>query len=153
HLATRLGRWDKTSDRSARAIELERAYHQEMNVAPKDDHQYSHHLEILTVSLTHDGRFHEAHAIKEEASKCGYKHWMPWFKLALAERDWDEAQKVIDHYRKTDKTTASYLAAVMYLRQNDPARAAPEVEVVQHAYEKRRGDRQLEYRLWEVQGL
>ena len=37
HLATRLGRWDKTSDRSAHAIELERAYHKEMNVKPADD--------------------------------------------------------------------------------------------------------------------
>src|SRR6516165_6047402 len=50
HLATRLGRWDKTSDRSAHAIELERAYHQEMNVAPKDDPQFDHHMDVLTRS-------------------------------------------------------------------------------------------------------
>ena len=62
HLATRLGRWDKTSDRSAHAIELERAYHKEMNVKPKQDDQYTHHLEILLASLTHDGRFREAEA-------------------------------------------------------------------------------------------
>ena len=29
HLATRLGRWDKTTDRSARAIELEQEYHKD----------------------------------------------------------------------------------------------------------------------------
>src|SRR5262249_45385819 len=153
HLATRIGRWDKTSDRSARAIELERAYHKELNVQPKDDHQYSHHLEILTLSLIHDGRFQEARAIKDEAWKCGYRHWLPWFKLHLAERDYAEALKIVDHYRKSDKTTASYLSALVYLKQGDAARAAPEVEVVQQAYEKRRSDKQLEYRLWEVQGL
>src|SRR5262249_34257614 len=66
HLATRIGRWDKTSDRSARAIELERAYHKDMNVSPKQDHQYNHHLEILTRSLIHDGRFREAKEAKSE---------------------------------------------------------------------------------------
>jgi Tfp pilus assembly protein PilF len=153
HLATRLGRWDKTSDRSARAIELERAYHKEMNVKPREDHQYSHHLEILTLSLIHDGRFREARAMKEEAKSCGYRHSLPWFKLHLAERNYDEALKIIEQYRKTDKNTASYLSALLYLKQGDPARARSEVEVVQEAYQKRKNDRQLEYRLWETQGL
>src|SRR5205823_14959862 len=45
HLATRLGRWDKTADRSARAIELEREYHKFQNVKPAEDHQFQHHLE------------------------------------------------------------------------------------------------------------
>ena len=101
HLATRLGRWDKTSDRSAHAIELERAYHKNMAVRPKDDHQFGHHLDILTVSLIHDGRFREARAIKQEAERAGIRHWLPWFRLALAERDWPEAFKVVDHFRKT----------------------------------------------------
>ena len=33
-----------------------------MNVKPKDDHQFDHHLETLTTSLIHDGRFREARA-------------------------------------------------------------------------------------------
>jgi Flp pilus assembly protein TadD len=152
HLATRLGRWDKTSDRSARAVELERAYHKAMNVGPKQDHQYSHHLEILTLSLIHDGRFREARAIKEEAQRHGYQHRLPWFRLHVAERDWAEARKIVDQYRKTDKDTASYLAAVLHLKQGDPDRAAPEVEVLQLAYQRRKGNKQLEYRLWETQG-
>src|SRR5262249_49374807 len=78
HLATRLGRWDKTSDRSAKAIELQRAYHKFLAVKPTDDHQYNHHLEILTLSLIHDGRFAEARAIKKEVESCGWKQWMPW---------------------------------------------------------------------------
>jgi Tfp pilus assembly protein PilF len=152
HLATRLGRWDKTSDRSARAIELERAYHKEQNVKPKDDHQFSHHLEILTLSLIHDGRFREARAIKQEAWDCGYRHWMPWFRLHLAERDWTEALKIADHYGKTDKVTASYLAAQVYLKKGEPDRATAEVEVLREVYRDRRNDRTLQLRLWETQG-
>src|SRR4051794_40571467 len=71
HLATRLGRWGKTSDRSSRAIELQRAYHKAQNVEPRDDLQYAHHLEILLVSLTHDGRYAEARAIEKEARAAG----------------------------------------------------------------------------------
>jgi tetratricopeptide (TPR) repeat protein len=152
HLATRLGRWDKTSDRSARAIELERAYHKTMNVPPSQDHQYNHHLEILTLSLIHDGRFREARAIKEEALSQNIQHWLPWFRLHLAERDWDEAFKVVDHFRKRDKLTASYLRALVSLKQGDAARAAPEVEVLLQAYQQRKEDRQLEFRVWETQG-
>jgi hypothetical protein len=153
HLATRLGRWTKTADRSAHAIELERAYHKFMNVKPSEDSQFSHHLEILLVSLTHDGRFAEARAIKEEAQAAGYKQWLPWFRLHLAERDWDAALATADLYRKTDKLTASYLAALVYLKQGEPARALSEIEVLQHGFRDRKGDRQLEYRLWETQGL
>jgi tetratricopeptide (TPR) repeat protein len=152
HLATRLGRWDKTSDRSARAVELERAYHKEMNVKPQEDHQYSHHLEILTISLVHDGRFAEARAIQEEARRCGYHFWLPWFRLHVGERNWPDALKMIDRYKK-DKTMASYLRAVLYLRQGDVSRAAPEIEVLRQAYQKRKNDRKLELRLWETQGL
>jgi tetratricopeptide (TPR) repeat protein len=153
HLATRLGRWDKTSDRSAHAIELERAYHKEMNVKPADDQQFSHHLEILLVSLTHDGRYAEARAIEAEAKAAGFKQWTPWFRLHLAEGDWAEALKVVDHFRRTDKTTASYMAALIYLQQGDAARAAPEVESLRQAYRDKKGDPQMEYQVWETQGL
>jgi Tfp pilus assembly protein PilF len=153
HLATRIGRWDKTSDRSTRAIELERAYHREMNVKPKDDQQFSHHLETLIISLIHDGRFREAHAVREEAQAAGIQHWLPWFRLHLAERDWAEALKCADHFRKRDKVTASYLTALVYLKKGDAARAAAEVEVLRQAYQARKGDAQLEYRVWETQGL
>jgi tetratricopeptide (TPR) repeat protein len=152
HLATRLGRWDKTSDRSAHAVELERAYHREMGVKPSDDAQFSHHLEILLVSLTHDGRFAEARAIKKEAEDAGFRQWNAWFRLHMAERDYAEALKVVDHFRRTDKATASYMAALVYLEQGDPARAAPEVESLRQAVANKKGDPELEYRLWETQG-
>jgi tetratricopeptide (TPR) repeat protein len=155
HLATRLGRWDRTSDRSARAIELERAYHKEMHVAPHEDYQFPHHLEVLTLSLIHDGRFQEARKIEAESRGNGYRFWLPWFRLHLAERDWDAARKLLDDYRKSDrdKLTASYLAALLYLRQGDAGRARPEVEVLREAYQKNKNDRQLEFRVWETQGL
>jgi tetratricopeptide (TPR) repeat protein len=153
HLATRLGRWDKTSDQSARAIELERAYHKEMHVKPKDDHQYSHHLEILTLSLIHDGRFREANAIKEEALKADVHLWTAWCRLALAERRWDEALKMAEHLRKEDKLTASYLTALAYLKKGDQTRAAPELEVLRQAYQLKKDDSKLTCRVWETHGL
>ncbi len=153
HLATRLGRWDKTSDRSAHAIELERAYHKEMNVAPKDDPQFDHHMEILLRSLIHDGRFREGCALQKEAWDAGLRHWEQWFRLHLAARDYDEALKVVEHYRKSDKLTAAYLAAQVYLAEGDAERATPEVETLQHAFSERKDDRKLEMRLWELEGV
>lgn len=153
HLAMRIGKWEKTTDRSWRAIEMEKQYHQEMNVRPRDDHQFDHHLETLTKALIHDGRFREARQIKADAQSYGYRHWPVWFRLHLAERDWDEAMKVVENFRKNDKVTASYYAAILYLAQNDAARAKPEIEVLQNATIQRRLNKQNEYRLWEAQGL
>jgi tetratricopeptide (TPR) repeat protein len=153
HLATRLGRWDKTSDRSSRAVVLQRAYHKALNVKPSEDHQFSHHLEILTLSLIHDGRLREARALKDEVWGYGYRHWLPWFKLHLAECDWTEALKIVDHFRKSDKVTAAYLSALVYLKRGDPERALPEVQVLQEAYRQRKDDGLLQFRLWETQGL
>jgi tetratricopeptide (TPR) repeat protein len=152
HLATRLGRWDKTSDRSTHAIELERAYHRDMRVKPTDDRQFSHHLEVLTLSLVHDGRFHEAHELRKETEGYGFHYWMPWFRMALCERDWDDAEKIVQEHRKTDKKTAAYLAARLYLAKGEPARATPEIEVLQQAFQQEKNNRQLEFRLWETQG-
>jgi tetratricopeptide (TPR) repeat protein len=153
HLATRLGRWDKTSDRSARAIELQRAYHQFLNVPPGDDHQWTHHLEIGTLSLVHDGRFREARAVKEDAKKDKINQWGPWFRLHLAERDWDEAQKCVEQVRRTNKTQASYYAALLFLKKGDVARARAEVEVLLQAQVKKKNDRALEIQIWEAQGM
>jgi Tfp pilus assembly protein PilF len=153
HLATRIGRWEKTSNRSARAIELERAYHKEMKVSPREDPQYSHHLETLLVSLTHDGRFAEGRAIKKEMEAAGFKPLLPWFRLHLAERDYAEALKIAEQNRKGDKAQAAYLSALVYLKQGDAARAKPEVEVLQGIFRDRKNDKRLELQLWEVQGL
>jgi tetratricopeptide (TPR) repeat protein len=153
HLATRVGKWAKTADRSAHAIELERAYHKEMNVKPSEDAQFSHHLQILTISLIHDGRYAEARAAKQEAIAAGLNDVDVYFRLHLAERDWLEALKIADGLRKSDKLKASYFAALVYLKQGDVERATPEVEVLQHAFREKKSERQLEARVLETQGL
>jgi tetratricopeptide (TPR) repeat protein len=153
HLATRIGRWDKTSDRSARAIELQRNYHKVQGVDAKDDWQFDHHMDILTRSLIHDGRFREARAIEEEGRKAGLRHWQQWFRLHLGAGDWGEALRIAEQQRKTDKPLASYMTALVYLRQRDPGRAAAEVEVLRDAYHGRKDDKPLEMRLWETQGV
>ncbi len=153
HLATRLGRWDKSSNSSTRAIELQRAYHKEMSVKPTEDHQFSHHLEILMGSLIHDGRFREARALKQECESYGFQHRLPWFRLHLAERDYDEALKVAQHFRRYDKTTAAYLTALVYLAQDNTSRATPEVHVLEEELKNRKSDRQLQQRIWETRGL
>jgi tetratricopeptide (TPR) repeat protein len=152
HLAMRIGRWDRTTDNSLRAIELERTYHKDMGVKPAEDWQYAHHLETLMLSLTHDGRFQEARKIKKICEDCKIQHKMPWFRLHLAERSWDDALKMADLY-KSDKVTASYLRALLYLGKGDLDRATPEVDVLQEAYQTKRTDKELELRLWETQGL
>jgi tetratricopeptide (TPR) repeat protein len=152
HLGTRIGRWDKTSDYSAKAVELEKAYHKDLNVKPRDDQQYSHHLETLTRSLVHDGRFREARAAKKESQDLNYRFPLVWFRLHLGERDYGEALKIVEQYRRTDKGTASYLAALVYLQQGDTEKAATEVEAMEKAGGRAAG-RGSESRLWQVQGM
>jgi tetratricopeptide (TPR) repeat protein len=153
HLAMRLGRWDKTTDRSLRAIELQREYHRVMDVKPSQDWQYAHHLETLMQALTHDGRFQEARKIKEECERHKIQHKLHWHRLHLAERQWDDAIQIAEQFRKTDKVTCSYLLALVHLKKGDVERAAPEVHVLRQAYENRRTDKTLELRLWETLGL
>ncbi|VTS04999.1 tetratricopeptide repeat protein [Tuwongella immobilis] len=152
HLATRLGKWKETSNQSTKAIDLERAYHKFQGVKPADDHQFSHHLEILTLSLIHDGRFAEARKIKEEAKAAGYQHPLPWFALHRREQDWAEAMKIVESQRRRDKSLGAYLAATLYLDQNKLAEAKLEIDVIREASQKRKNDRRMELRLWETLG-
>ncbi len=152
HLGMRLGKWDKTTEWSAHAIELERAYHKDQNVKPADDFQFSHHLETLMLALTHDGRFAQANQLQKLCEGYKYKHTMLWFRLHLAERDYDTALKLADGFAKNDKLTAAYLRALVYLKKGDAERAAPEVAVLQEGYQAKRNDQELAFRLWETQG-
>jgi len=155
HLAMRIGKWDKTTDNSAHAIELEEAYHKRMKINGTDggvDWQFPHHLETLMRSLIHDGRFKEARALRKKCEDLKFDQKSHWFRLHLGERDFDAALKVANSLSK-DKVTASYMRALVYLRQGDLERAAPEVNVVQEAFPSKRNDKGLELRLWEVQGL
>lgn len=165
HLATRLGRWKMTSDRSARAIELQREYHQRDGVKPSEDWQYAHHLETLLTSLIHDGRFAEGRAIKKECEAANYNLREPFVRLHLAERDYAAAQDVIDQIarggkggrrptgRAGDKVAAAYYTTLLYLKLNEPKRALPYLEVLRESARANRNDKRLDTRLMETQGL
>lgn len=152
HLATRIGKWEKTADWSSKAIELQRAYHKDYNLKVEDDWQYSHHLETLTLSLIHDGRFQEARKTKALSEAAKYSHPGPWFLLHLSERDWDAALKSADLEKKV-KWAKSYKRALVFLEQGDLGRAVPEINVLQEAFGRERTNKTLELRLYEVQGM
>jgi tetratricopeptide (TPR) repeat protein len=153
HLATRIGRWDKTATRSARAVELERAYHTFLGVKPGEDQQYSHHLEILLLGLIHDGRFREANEIQAEMEKNKLTREQVFFKLHLAERDFAGCEKILQGLGRRDKIGKSYLTALLYLKKGETQRALAELEVLQQAARDRKNDQQIAFKLWEVQGL
>jgi tetratricopeptide (TPR) repeat protein len=152
HLGMRIGKWSKTTDWSARAIELEEAYHKLMAVKPNEDHQYAHHLETLLQSLIHDGRFKEAHEIRKKGEAHKYAHRNHWFRLALAERDWEAALKHANANAK-DKIGSSYMRALVYLKKGDYERARPEIDALNEAYLTNRMNKDLELRLWLAQGM
>jgi tetratricopeptide (TPR) repeat protein len=164
HLATRLGKWAKTSDRSARAIELQREYHRREGVKPQEDWQYLHHLETLLTSLIHDGRFAEAHAIRRECESSGFHIRESAVRLLLAQRDYEGALAAAMESTKTagkgkgprrggDKGLKAYQAAMIHLAMGEPGRALPEIESMRQAFRDNRHDRRLELRLLEAQGL
>lgn len=152
HLAMRIGKWASTTDWSVKAIELEQRYHKLQNLKPNEDHQYSHHLETLTTSLLHDGRFSEALRIKKVCEDNGYRFNQPWLRLAIMMRDWEEAEKLLPELRKSDKTLANYYAAILYLEKGDTGKATTEIESLRQAQQTKKGDRRLELRLNEVHG-
>jgi tetratricopeptide (TPR) repeat protein len=155
HLAMRIGKWDKTTDNSARAIELEEAYHKRMKINGTDgglDWQFPHHLETLMRSLIHDARYKEARALKAKCEGYKFDQKALWFRLHMAEGQFDDAMKIANSYTK-DKVTASYMRALVFLRQGDADRAAPEVNVLQEAFPGKRNDKNLELKLWEAQGM
>ena len=152
HLAMRIGKWEQTTDWSARAIEMQREYHRVQGVTASQDHQYSHHLETLTLSLIHDGRFREAQEIRTEAERHGYRFNLPWFRLALGQRDWEAAEKIVTEQRRRDKALGSYMAALLALERRDLGRAAAEVDVLRQAQQAKKKDTRLQLRLNEVQG-
>lgn len=152
HLAMRIGKWDKTTDRSWRAFQVEKEYHILQGVKPSEDHQFNHHMETLTRSLVHDGRFSEARQIKKEAEGYKYSYVPEWFRMFVGEHAWDEAEKLVAAERKKNKEAGSYYAAVLYLDKGETDRAAAEVDVLRQLAQQKKSDKRLEMRLWEVQG-
>ena len=139
HLAMRLGKWDKTTDRSKKAYLLEKEYHKVQKVSPKSDRQLSHHMQILTIALAHDGRFKEANEMVKECRKVGYKHNTTWFGLYMDERNYEAALKIANSYSKKSKSMDPvYMRARVYLAKNDLEKAAKEIETLEKAHEKKK---------------
>lgn len=152
HLGMRIGKWQQTTDWSWKAVELQKAYHAFQGVKPSDDHQFNHHMETLTRSLVHDGRFTEAKTIQADAKGYGYTYKPEWFRMAVTLKDWAETKATIDAMRKLDKPGAAYHAAVVALEQGDVLKAQAEVDVLRESTNKKGGSaNRSEYRTWEVQ--
>jgi hypothetical protein len=152
HLGMRIGKWSQTTNWSWKAIELEFAYHKHQGVQPREDHQFNHHMETLTRSLVHDGRFDEAKEIKAKAEEHKYSFRPEWFRMALTEKDWDACEKLVAQFRRSDKSAGAYYAALLALEKGDTEQAGREVDTLRQTRESRKTDKTLERRLWEAQG-
>lgn len=152
HLAMRVGKWQHTTDWSARAYAMEKEYHARQGVKPADDHQFRHHMETLTRALVHDGRFSEADQVRSDAAGYKYQFYPEWFRMSVARGDWAAAKKIADTSRKSDKLTAAYYDAVIALERGDGPAATAAVDVLRQAGQSRKGSKANEHRLWETQG-
>lgn len=153
HLGMRIGKWGITSDWSAKAVELQMAYHKYQGVAPGDDHQFVHHMDTLTRSLVHDGRFAEAkktRALAEGHNKYGSR--AEWLRMSVSQGDWDESAKLVEAFRKTDKANGAYYAALVALEKRDTEQAGREIDTLRQAQQTKKSDKTIERRLWEAQG-
>ena len=128
HLAMRTGKWQNTTDWSAKAIALEDGYHTSAGVKPRADQQYRHHLDVLTKSLVHDGRFAELETTRGKAESIGAEFRQDWFRAAIAREDWGAANKLVADARKADKGLGAYLGAILALERGDLPRAEAEAK-------------------------
>ncbi|HSQ54697.1 MAG TPA: hypothetical protein VLM40_03050, partial [Gemmata sp.] len=151
HLATRIGKWGPTTDWSWKAVELEIAYHNIQGVKPGEDFQFSHHMETLTRSLVHDGRFAEAKDIQAKAEGYKYSYRPEWFRMSLTEKDWVATEKLVDQFRRSDKAAGAYYAALVALERGDTEQVGRELDTLRHS-QGRKNDRTKERRVWEIQG-
>jgi len=153
HLATRLGRWDRTTDLSWQAIELQQAYHKSMNLKPADDHQYAHHMEILMVSLIHQGRFAEARQRLAEERRDGLRHHSSWIRLAIGTGDAALASEAIEKLQKNDRPQAAFAAGMWCWRQGDTSGMRAHADVLRQARQAGKNDKPNELRMFELMGL
>lgn len=152
HLATRLGRWDRANASSSRAVELQLTYHREMQVQPEQDHQFVHHVEVLAISLVHDGRFQEARQLRQLAG-IKNKNTPVWFRLYLAAGDYETAQQIAENNRRQDKVLGAYQGSLVALARNDLGCAAAEIQVLEQAWRERPRRGELELQLLETRGI
>src|SRR5207244_824938 len=63
-----------------------------------------------------------------------------------------EVETIITDVRKLDRINGCYLSALMNLDRGETQRAAADVDVLRQEQQKKKTDRKLEQRTWEVQG-
>ncbi|MFO0928652.1 MAG: hypothetical protein U0736_16785 [Gemmataceae bacterium] len=92
----------------------------------------------------------------------GHELRLPFFRLYLAERDYDAALRIADEVRAASDPHARARATrrrelpgggTVYLKRGEPERALPEIEVLRQAAQADRNNRKLELNLLETQGL
>jgi tetratricopeptide (TPR) repeat protein len=153
HLAMRLSRWDVASANMLRSITLEKLYHQEMKVDPKQDGQYQHHLDICGRALVHTGNYERAIELKREADSYGWQLWTTWARLYQAQRDWVALLKHGELAKqKNNKQSGFYVCGLACLGAGDLDRAKVELEQLQKELESKKGNRELEYHVAELAG-
>ncbi|HMO35666.1 MAG TPA: tetratricopeptide repeat protein [Gemmatales bacterium] len=153
HLATRLGRWENASLGALKSIQLQREHNHAWKLNPKEDHQWSHHLETCMQILTHQGRFREARQVYEEMLELKFSVPETFGRFHFASRDTSALEKFISETRSKDKVIASYFAALHHLQQGEVARAQPEIEVLEESLKNRKSNKKLQNKLWETRGL
>jgi Flp pilus assembly protein TadD len=153
HLAMRLSRWDVASANMLRSITLEKLYHQEMKVDPKQDAQYQHHMDICVRALVHTGNYARACELKREADGYGWQMWSTWCRLFQAQHDWVDLLKLGEEAKKKNsKDYGAYVCALACFGAGDIDRAKLEVEALQKELESKKGNRDLEYKVAELSG-
>lgn len=153
HLSTRIGRWEHAAERALKSIEIQRNHNQTWKVKPRDDHQWSHHLETCLEILVHQGRYREARAVYDEMKSLQFSKLEVFARFHLAVREYATLQKLIDDARSKDKKAHAYLAALLYLNQGIPAKTQTEIETLEESLKKNSSDKKLQNRVWETRGL
>lgn len=153
HISTRLGRWELAAERAMKSIELQRQHNLTWKVKPREDHQWSHHLETCLQILVHQGRYREAKAVFDEMKSLNFSKQDLFARYYLAVKDYAALQKLIDDSRSKDKKSNAYFAALMYLHQGNHAKAQVEIETLEQSLKSNSNDKKLQNRVWETRGV
>ena len=120
-----------------------------------DDQQFSHHLEILLVSLTHDGRFARgAGRSRRKPRRPASASGTPWFRLHLGRtrlgRGAEDRGPLPPHATRPRRATWPLWSICS--KATPPGRRRRSSRCGRRTGDKK-DDPELEYRLWETQGL
>jgi tetratricopeptide (TPR) repeat protein len=110
-------------------------------------------MEILMISLIHEGRFLETRKKIDDCKKDGLNNQAVWLKMAIATRDEVMARETIDKLYKTDRSQAAYGAGIWaWVNGNVPDMRA-QVDVLRQMRQTNKNDKPAELRLLELMGL